>query len=124
MDPLCFRPLENRIVVRRSEERERISGLYVPAGAADIPTEGTVMAVGPGLVVDGKLIKPTLRAGDDVLFGKYSGSSFEHERQTYLVMRESEVLGVIDRDAGMKTDKLSDALVGEHVAHAGHERHG
>jgi chaperonin GroES len=94
-----IRPLYDRIVVKRVEnEQEKTSGgLYIPDSAKEKPQEGEVVAVGKGKrMEDGKLIPLDVQAGDRILFGKYSGSDIKIDGQEYLIMREDEVLGILD----------------------------
>lgn len=92
-----IRPLYDRIVVQRVEEKETMTnGLYIPDSAKEKPQEGKVIAVGKGKrLEDGKLVPLDVAAGDHILFGKYSGSEIKIDGQDYLIMREDEVLGVI-----------------------------
>ena len=93
------RPLRDRILVRRvdSEGEERIGGIIIPDRAKEKPQRGRVVAVGSGRVNDeGKTLPLDLTAGDTVLFGKYSGSEIKLDGDEYLIMREDEVLGVIE----------------------------
>jgi chaperonin GroES len=94
-----IRPLYDRIVVKRVEnEQEKTSGgLYIPDSAKEKPQEGEVVAVGKGKrLEDGKLIPLDVQPGDRILFGKYSGSDIKIDGQEYLIMREDEVLGILD----------------------------
>jgi chaperonin GroES len=93
-----IRPLHDRIVVKRIEEDEtKIGGLFIPDSAKEKPQKGEVVAVGKGKRGDdGKLIPPDLQAGDRILFGKYSGSDIKMDGVEYLIMREDEVLGVLE----------------------------
>ena len=98
-----IRPLYDRIVVKRIEEtaEKTASGLFIPDSAKEKPQEGEVIAVGQGKRADdGKLIPLDVKPGDRILFGKYSGSDIKMDGEEYLIMREDEVLGVID--AGKK----------------------
>ena len=90
-------PLHDRIVVRRIEEGEvRRGGLIIPDSAKEKPQEGKVLAVGKGTVnEDGKKIPLDVKAGDRVLFGKYSGSEVTLDGQEYLIMKEDDVLGIL-----------------------------
>ncbi len=92
-----IRPLYDRIVVRRIEEQEtKIGGLFIPDSAKEKPQEGEVVAVGNGKRNDeGKLIPLDVKAGDRILFGKYSGNEIKIDGNEYLIMREDEVLGVL-----------------------------
>ena len=94
-----IKPLHDRILVRRIEEGEQIrGGIIIPDTAKEKPQEGEVIAVGAGKVKDdGSRITLDVQAGDRVLFGKYSGSEVKLEGEEYLIMREDEVLGIIER---------------------------
>jgi chaperonin GroES len=96
-----IRPLYDRIVVKRLEEKETVSnGIIIPDSAKEKPQEGEVVAVGQGKRLDdGKLVPLELKAGDRILFGKYSGSDIKVDGQEYLIMREDEVLGIIPTKA-------------------------
>ena len=94
-----IRPLHDRIVVKRIEEsaEKTASGLFIPDSAKEKPQEGEVISVGNGKRgEDGKLIPLDLKAGDRILFGKYSGSDIKIDGNEYLIMREDEVLGVLE----------------------------
>ena len=93
-----IRPLYDRIVVKRIDEDEKTaSGLIIPDSAKEKPQQGEVVAVGQGKRNDdGKLIPLDVKAGDRILFGKYSGSDIKSYGNEYLIMREDEVLGVIE----------------------------
>lgn len=92
-----IRPLHDRVVVKRIEEGEtKIGGLFIPDSAKEKPQQGEVVAVGNGKKTDdGKLIPCDVKAGDRILFGKYSGSDIKLDGNEYLIMREDEILGVI-----------------------------
>ena len=97
-----IRPLYDRIVVKRIEDstEKMASGLFIPDSAKEKPQEGEVIAVGQGKRADdGKLIALDVKAGDRILFGKYSGSEIKLDGNEYLIMREDEVLGVLDGGA-------------------------
>ncbi len=99
-----IRPLHDRIIIKRLDEQESKSagGLIIPDSAKEKPQKGEVVAVGKGKRADdGKLIPPDLQAGDKILFGKYSGSDIKEDGVEYLIMREDEILGVIE-GAGKK----------------------
>ena len=100
-----IRPLYDRIVVKRIEEQETTrSGIIIPDSAQEKPQEAEVMAVGHGKrLEDGKLIPLDVKVGDRILFGKYSGNDIRVDGQEYLIMREDDVLGVLD--AAPKTAK-------------------
>jgi chaperonin GroES len=93
-----IRPLYDRIVVKRIEEQEqKVGGLYIPDSAKEKPQEGEVVAVGKGKrLEDGKVVPLDVQVGDRILFGKYSGSDIKLDNDEYLIMREDEVLGILD----------------------------
>jgi chaperonin GroES len=97
---IALTPLHDRIVVKRIEEKETVKGgIIVPDTAKEKPQEGEVIAVGPGKFHDGKRIPLDVEAGDRVLFGKYGGSEIKIEEEEYLILREDEVLGKLQRAA-------------------------
>jgi len=93
-----IRPLHDRIVVKRIEEKETVQGgIIIPDTAKEKPQEGEVVAVGKGKrLEDGKVVPLDVKAGDRILFGKYSGNEIKIDGNEYLIMREDEVLGVIE----------------------------
>ena len=103
-----IRPLHDRIVVKRLEEKESMQGgLYIPDSAKEKPQEGEVVAVGKGKrLEDGKVIALDVKAGDRILFGKYSGNDIKIDGEEYLIMREDEVLGVLE-GATKKASKVA-----------------
>lgn len=96
-----LRPLYDRIVVRRIEQKEQVQGgIIIPDSAKEKPQEGEVVAVGKGKrLEDGSMVPLDVKAGDRILFGKYSGSDIKMDGQEYLIMREDEVLGVLEGSA-------------------------
>ncbi len=103
--PIKVRPLHDRIIVERiSEESEqRVGGIIIPDTAKEKPQQGRVVAAGTGKVKDdGKVLPLDVRPGDLILFGKYSGQEIKLDGNDYLIMREDEVLGVIDNKATKK----------------------
>jgi chaperonin GroES len=92
-----LRPLHDRVLVRRLEEQEDKHGrIIIPDSAKEKPQEGEVIAVGTGRVTeDGKKLPLALKAGDRILFGKYSGSEVKLDGREYLIMKEEDVLGVV-----------------------------
>src|SRR6202142_3301248 len=96
-----IRPLYDRIVVKRIEEGETMQGgLYIPDSAKEKPQQGEVVAVGKGKRADdGKLLTPDVQVGDRILFGKYSGNDIKLDGNEYLIMREDEILGVLNNGA-------------------------
>ena len=93
-----IRPLYDRIVVKRIEQQEQMQGgLYIPDSAKEKPQEGEVVAVGKGKRLEnGSLVALDVQAGDRILFGKYSGSDIKLDGEEYLIMREDEVLGILE----------------------------
>ena len=93
-----IRPLYDRIVVKRIEQKETMQGgLYIPDSAKEKPQEGEVVAVGKGKrLEDGKVVPLDVQAGDRILFGKYSGSEIKLDGEEYMIMREDEVLGILE----------------------------
>jgi len=94
-----LRPLHDRVLVKRIEEAEEVrrGGIIIPDTAKEKPQEGKVIAVGNGKVgEDGKRIPLDVKAGDRILFGKYSGSEVKIDDEEYLILREEDVLGILD----------------------------
>ena len=93
-----LRPLHDRILVRRLEEAEqRSGGIIIPDSAKEKPQQAEVRAVGSGkLLESGTRVPPEIKPGDRILFGKYSGSEIKLEGEEYLILREDEILGVIE----------------------------
>jgi chaperonin GroES len=93
-----IRPLYDRIVVQRLEEKETVrGGIIIPDSAKEKPQEGKVIAVGKGkMLEDGKVRPLDLQAGQKILFGKYSGNDIKFDGEEYLLMREDEVLGILE----------------------------
>lgn len=93
-----IRPLQDRILIKRLESEEKtVGGIIIPDNAKEKPMEGRVVAVGNGkLLDDGTLRKPDVKAGDTVLFSKYSGSEVKIDGVEHLVLREDDLLGVIE----------------------------
>jgi chaperonin GroES len=96
-----FRPLHDRVVVTRIDAEEKTTGgIIIPDTAKEKPTEGEVIAVGPGgRDESGKLIPIDLKKGDQVLFGKWSGTEVKIDGVEYLIMKESDIMGVIEQTA-------------------------
>lgn len=93
-----IRPLQDRLIVERIENEEKTSsGLYIPDTAKEKPQQGRVMAVGRGKVMeDGEIRALDVKEGDRILFGKYSGTEIKLDGSEYLIMREDDVLGVLE----------------------------
>ncbi len=92
------RPLQDRLLVRRVEEVETTKGgIIIPDAAKERPLEGKVLAVGNGKrTEDGTLVKPDVKAGDRVLFGKYAGTEIKVDGVEHLILREDEILGIVE----------------------------
>ena len=93
---MTFNPLHDRVLVRRIEGEDKTKGgLIIPDTAKDKPAEGMVVSVGPGARKDsGELIAPSVKAGDKILFGKWSGTEIKLDGEDLLIMKESDILGV------------------------------
>src|SRR5690242_9186102 len=105
-----IRPLYDRIVVKRIEgDAEKThGGLYIPDTAKEKPQEGEVKAVGKGKrLEDGKVVPLDVQTGDRILFGKYSGSEIKLDGEEYIIMREDEVLGILDAAQPVASKKAS-----------------
>jgi chaperonin GroES len=94
-----IRPLQDRVVVRRLKEEEKTKGgLIIPDSAKEKPAEGNVVAVGNGTVLeDGTVRKLDVKEGDRILFGKYSGTEVKIDGEEHLILREDDILGVIEK---------------------------
>lgn len=94
-----LRPMQDRIIVKRvDEETKTAGGIFIPDTAKEKPQQGEVVAVGKGKKTeDGKIIPLDVKAGDKVLFGKYAGTEIKLEGQDYLIMREDDILGVVEK---------------------------
>jgi chaperonin GroES len=94
-----LRPLQDRIIVKRVEEETKTAGgIFIPDSAKEKPQQGEVIAVGNGKVgEDGKVRPLDVKAGDRILFGKYAGTDIKVDGQEYLIMREDDVLGVLEK---------------------------
>jgi chaperonin GroES len=93
-----IRPLQDRVIVKRLEEEEKTrGGIIIPDTAKEKPQEGKVIAVGKGkMTEEGKLIPLDVKVGDKILFGKYSGTEVKIEGEEHLIMKEEDILGVIE----------------------------
>ena len=101
---MAFRPLHDRIVVRRIEAEEKTAGgIIIPDTAKEKPSEGEVLAVGPGVRDENsKLVELDVKVGDRILFGKWSGTEIKLDGEDLLIMKESDVMGVIEQTAELK----------------------
>ena len=99
-----FTPLQDRVVVRRIQEEEKTpGGIIIPDTAKEKPSEGEVIAVGPGARNDkGDIVPVEVKAGDRVLFGKWSGTEVKIDGQELLIMKESDIMGIITAPAAAK----------------------
>ena len=98
---MAFRPLGDRVLVRRVEEEAKTKGgIIIPDTAKEKPQEGEILAVGPGARnEDGKRVEMDLKAGDRVLFGKWSGAEVKIDGEDLIIMKESDILGIVDAPA-------------------------
>jgi chaperonin GroES len=101
---MAFRPLHDRILVRRIEADEKTAGgIIIPDTAKEKPQEGEVIAVGPGARNEAGQLQPLdVKAGDRILFGKWSGTEIKLDGEDLIIMKESDVMGVIDQTATLK----------------------
>ena len=99
-----FRPLHDRIVVRRIDaDQKTAGGIIIPDTAQEKPQEGEIVSVGPGVRNDrGELVPTELKAGDRVLFGKWSGTEVKIDGEDLLIMKESDVMGVLEQTSTLK----------------------
>jgi chaperonin GroES len=99
--PMKFRPLHDRVVVRRVEEEERTKGgIIIPDTAKEKPQQGEVVAVGPGARnEEGQIVALDVKEGDRILFGKWSGTEVKIDGEELLIMKESDILGIIENHA-------------------------
>jgi chaperonin GroES len=104
-----FRPLHDRVVVRRLEEEERTKGgIIIPDTAKEKPQQGEVIAVGPGARNEqGQLVALDVKEGDRILFGKWSGTEVKIDGEDLLIMKESDILGVLDNSEGKQKKKAA-----------------
>ena len=94
---MAVKPLDDRVLVKPAEaETKTESGLYLPESSKERPVRGTVVAVGPGKRLDnGERVAPTVKKGDTVVYGKFAGTEVEIKGQEHLILRESELLGIV-----------------------------
>lgn len=96
MSKVNIRPLHDRVLIERIEERTTAGGIIIPETSSDKPQRGKVLAAGPGKYENGTLRKLDVKVGDEVLFGKYSGTEVKVGGHDVLVMREEDIMGVIE----------------------------
>jgi chaperonin GroES len=99
-----FRPLHDRVVIKRvDEETKTKGGIIIPENAQEKPMQGEIIAVGPGARDEqGKIAPPDVKAGDRVLFGKWSGTEVKIDGTEYLIMKESDIMGVLEEKTGAR----------------------
>ncbi len=91
-----IKPLADRVVVKATDDAEQMrGGLYIPDTAKEKPQQGEIIAAGPGKYEDGKLVPMSVKVGDKVLYGKYSGTEITLDGEQYLILRESDVLAIV-----------------------------
>lgn len=94
---MAFRPLHDRVLVRRSDEDEKVGSIIIPDSAQEKPMQGEVIAAGSGAKAeDGKVTALDVKSGDKILFGKWSGTEVKIDGEDLLIMKESDILGIID----------------------------
>jgi len=94
---MSLRPLGDKVVIKvKEEEVTTQSGIVLPGSAAEKPQQGTVIAVGSGAVVDGKKVPLDVKAGDEIIYGKYSGSEVKVGDEEFLILKESDILAIIE----------------------------
>ena len=96
MNDLGIRPLADRVVIKRIEERTTSGGIVIPETAGDKSQKGIVVAVGPGKIEDGKLKEMSLKCDDSIIFNKYSGTEITIKGKEYIVMKEEDVIAVVE----------------------------
>ncbi len=96
---MSVKPLEDRVLIKPMELAKKTdSGIFLPESAKEKPQQGTIVAMGPGKMLDnGERVKPAVKKGDTVVYGKYAGTEIEIKNTKHLIMRESELLGMLDR---------------------------
>jgi chaperonin GroES len=101
---MSFRPLHDRVLVKRVKEEEKTKGgIIIPDTAKEKPQEGKVLAVGPGALDDsGKRVTPDVKPGDKILFGKWSGTEVTIDGEELIIMKESDILGVVETKPAKK----------------------
>ena len=106
--PMKFRPLHDRVVIRRAEgDTKSKGGIIIPDNAKEKPQEGEVIAVGPGARDEsGALIPLDVKAGDTILFGKWSGTEVKIDGEDLLIMKEADIMGIIEKAIAVKQGRL------------------
>jgi chaperonin GroES len=106
---MAFRPLGDRVLVRRVEEESKTKGgIIIPDTAKEKPQEGEVISVGPGARDDnGKRVDPEVKAGDRILFGKWSGTEVKIAGEDLIIMKESDILGIVEKDKEKASKKAA-----------------
>ena len=91
-----IKPLGDRVVIKVKEEEETTkSGIVLPGSAKEKPQEGTIMAVGSGEIIDGKKVALEVKVGDNIFFSKYSGTEVKIDEEEYLILRQSDILAIV-----------------------------
>ena len=94
---ISLTPLEDKIIVKQAEaETQTASGLFIPDNAKEKPQQAEVIAVGPGGVIDGKEVTMQVKAGDKVIYSKYSGTEVEIEDEKYVIVKQNDILAVVE----------------------------
>ena len=98
MAKINIKPLADRVLVKRldEEEEQKVGGIIIPDTAKEKPQEAEVVAIGPGRLEEGKHVAPEVKKGDKVLIGKYSGTEVKIDGDEYLIMREDDILAIVD----------------------------
>ncbi len=96
---MAVKPLEDRVLIKPDNpETKTESGIFLPESAKEKPIQGRIIAIGPGKMLDnGERVRPSVKKGDTVVFGKYAGSEIEIKNVKHMIMRESELLGIIEK---------------------------
>lgn len=90
-------PMNDRVLVRAEEQQTQTAGgIFLPGSSQDAPQWGTIVSVGPGAVFEGRRVEPTVKTGDKVLFGKYSGTKVKLDEEEMLFMREEDILAIVE----------------------------
>lgn len=95
-DNIGIRPLSDKVIVKRLEERTTAGGIVIPETAGDKSQKGIVVAIGPGKYLDGKIQELSVKCNDTVVFGKYSGTEISIKGNEYIVMKEDDIIAIID----------------------------
>lgn len=92
-----LKPLFDKVVLtQKIKEEKTASGIVLPGGEKEVPMQGTIVAVGPGGIVDGKEVKMEVKVGQDVIYSKYSGSEIEIDKTKYVILKQSDILAIVE----------------------------